>query len=68
MRASRCAGATRPPGSPRRRPSCWIGLAQAAGVEDLPARLPEARRILRRKLADLHAGRVPRPGWWCATA
>jgi DNA polymerase-2 len=34
-------------------------LAQAARVEDLPARLPEARRILRRKLADLRAGRVP---------
>lgn len=34
-------------------------LAQAKQVKDLPARLPEAQRILRRKLNDLHAGRVP---------
>ena len=52
----------------RRDTPAWIAeaqtellecLAQAARVEDLPARLPEARRILRRKLADLRAGRVP---------
>jgi len=52
----------------RRDTPAWIAeaqtelldcLAQAARVEDLPTHLPEARRILRRKLADLRAGRVP---------
>ncbi len=52
----------------RRDTPAWIAeaqvellecLARAERVEDLPARLPEARRLLRRKLADLRAGRVP---------
>jgi DNA polymerase-2 len=52
----------------RRDTPAWIAeaqiellacLAQAAQVEDLPARLPQAQRILRRKLAELRAGRVP---------
>jgi DNA polymerase-2 len=52
----------------RRDTPAWIAetqtellecLAKAVKVEDLPARLPEAQRILRRKQADLRAGRVP---------
>ncbi len=52
----------------RRDTPLWIAEAQAEllaclalaeRAEDLPARLPEAQRILRRKLADLRLGRVP---------